>query len=67
MRSPAVTSSRLWPLLAVLSLGAACDVYERPNEQVPQHFQSTMLSDGGRLDASVLVGAPTVLLLWVPR
>jgi hypothetical protein len=54
-------------LLAVLSLGAACDVYERPNERVPQHFQSTMVVDGSRLDASVLVGAPTVLVLWVPR
>ena len=59
--------TRLWPLLAVLLLGAACDVYERPNVSVPQRFQATMLSDGSRLDASVLVGAPTVLALWVPR
>ncbi|HVG62308.1 MAG TPA: hypothetical protein VNA24_27345 [Hyalangium sp.] len=67
MRSPAVASPRLWPLLTVLSLSAACDVYDRPNERVPQHFQSTMVADGSRLDASVLVGAPTVLALWVPK
>lgn len=67
MRSPAAASSRLWPLLAVLSLSAACDVYDRPNAKVPQHFQSTMVADGSRLDASVLVGAPTVLALWVPK
>lgn len=67
MRSPTVASSRLWPLLTVLSLSAACDVYDRPNERVPQHFQSAMVTDGSRLDASVLVGAPTVLVLWVPK
>jgi hypothetical protein len=67
MRSPAAATSRLGSLLAVLWLGAACDVYERPNTRVPEHFQSTMVSDGSPLDASVLVGAPTVLVLWVPR
>lgn len=67
MRSPTVASPRHWPLLAMLVLGAACDVYERPNARVPERFQATMLSDGSRLDASVLVGAPTVLALWVPR
>lgn len=67
MRSPTPARSRLWPLLAVLLWGAGCDVYERPNVKVPERFQSTMLSDDSRLDASGLVGAPTVLVLWVPR
>lgn len=67
MRSPTATRSRPWALLAMLALGTACDVYERPNTSVPPHFQSTMMSDGSRLDASALEGSPTVLALWVPR
>jgi hypothetical protein len=67
MRSQTAASPRPWPLLLVLALGAACDVYERPNTRVPERFQARMLTDGSRLDEAALVGAPTVLALWVPR